>query len=773
MVERKVNKSTSMFIGETSRGIPQPVMFDTHSQVFNNKPPVSLITGSPGSGKDLDVNTLIPTPYGFVKMGDLKVGDKVLDRSFRPCRVTYAGDIKPRQTYKVTLSDNRTIIAGEDHQWAVSTLDASARTDEEQKALRERLSNLYSQSEKIVRMIQKNVSFFFKENEWVDCEMLEEVLQRTGVFIVGNVNTISSIMRRYAVLATKEQYIKGIYLHTSLRYNIYVALQAILEELIECRENSFYGEKILTTKELVKYLKNSSLSLRTVVPKDGSDRYTTGFLEENGISSKNKDLLPLLANIGDSLSYGAVSMRRTELDYLISTIAGKTPDLKENTSQMYTLESKDTQAIARINFLAHSLGVNSFISGDKKKVTFEVGKIFNEELDRNNYTHIVSVSKLDKRETRCISVDSADHVYLATEGFIPTHNTFLAMTLTCLSAVLGKTTVVLDPKGDFLSLNELKGDIGDVSFWSLRDRKKAGILDPFYMAKTDGEKLSLVLEVLSLFLGGLSDDKMRVLSPVIKDTIEAEVPSLLLLKENLEISPESEARNIGTQLDTISKLPFANLCFSPGTSRRSEISIEEGVTVVTMAGLELSPDADSATAGNKTRLSSAVFFLITDFIKRVMHESSEDSVKTVIIDEAWAVLSTPAGARVIKELALLGRSKNVAMVLITQNTSHLSGIDSANTIATRFAFRTNEKEGVDIVHDMGLPPEENFEKILTGLASGECLMSDWRGRFSTVQISQYNKRWKDAFETNPMEKMKKRREQEKASKQRALEKQKR
>ena len=74
---------------------------------------------------------------------------------------------------------------------------------------------------------------------------------------------------------------------------------------------------------------------------------------------------------------------------------------------------------------------------------------------------------------------------------------------------------------------------------------------------------------------------------------------------------------------------------------------------------------------------------------------------------------------------------------------------------------------------MGLPPEENFEKILTGLASGECLDSDWRGRFSTVQISQYNKRWKDAFETNPMEKMKKRREQEKASKQRALEKQKR
>src|SRR5699024_4898685 len=107
MARLKVNKTTSMFIGETSGGIPQTVMFDTHSQVFNNKPPVTLITGSPGSGKDLDINTLIPNPYGFVKMGDLKVGDKVLDRKFRTCRVTYVGDIKSRQTYEVTLSDGR------------------------------------------------------------------------------------------------------------------------------------------------------------------------------------------------------------------------------------------------------------------------------------------------------------------------------------------------------------------------------------------------------------------------------------------------------------------------------------------------------------------------------------------------------------------------------------------------------------------------------------------------------------------------------------------
>lgn len=228
------------------------------------------------------------------------------------------------------------------------------------------------------------------------------------------------------------------------------------------------------------------------------------------------------------------------------------------------------------------------------------------------------------------------------------------------------------------------------------------------------------------------------------------------------MSEKPEARNIGAQLDLISKLPFASLCFAPGSRRQKEISIDEGVTVVTMAGLELSPDGgpQGGLTGNKARLSSAVFFLITDFIRRFMHDSADTKPKTVIIDEAWAVLASAEGSRVIKEIALLARSKNLSLVLITQNTSHLDKIDVDNTISTRFAFRTDKKEGETIVADMGLPNGEGFEAILTSLGQGECLMQDWQGRYSTVQISQYNQRWKEAFETNPMEKMRKKRERD-------------
>lgn len=43
--------STSMPIGETATGLPTPVFFDPHYAIRINRPPVSLITGSPGSGK--------------------------------------------------------------------------------------------------------------------------------------------------------------------------------------------------------------------------------------------------------------------------------------------------------------------------------------------------------------------------------------------------------------------------------------------------------------------------------------------------------------------------------------------------------------------------------------------------------------------------------------------------------------------------------------------------------------------------------------------------
>lgn len=338
--------------------------------------------------------------------------------------------------------------------------------------------------------------------------------------------------------------------------------------------------------------------------------------------------------------------------------------------------------------------------------------------------------------------------------------TFLALTLATTSIVLGKKTIILDPKGDFMHLANLQSDLGELVFWNLAAGNKAGILDPFYLSDDDGEKLSLAISVIDMFVGGLSGEDLTALSPIVQDVIKSANPSLLKVTEMLRASENPNARALGTQLTIIRRLPHSNLCFAPGVKKRASIDLTKGTTIINMAGLGLpkeseakSENTSSQNRNHKARFAQAVFFLITDYILRVMEQDDTPGPKTVIMDEAWAVSSTEAGADCIQSLSLLGRSKQLSLMLITQSTTHLSRLDIENTISTHFAFKTGNKEAAKIAVDMGLPEGERFEEIFLQLDTGECVMKDFLGRFSTVQITNYNKKWNEAFETNPLERM--------------------
>lgn len=333
--------------------------------------------------------------------------------------------------------------------------------------------------------------------------------------------------------------------------------------------------------------------------------------------------------------------------------------------------------------------------------------------------------------------------------------TFLALTLTTISAITGKTTVVLDPKGDFLSLMNLEDQIGDFNLWDLSNSRRKGILDPFYMAKDPGEKLSLVISLIDLFVGGLSGSQLTALSPIIKDVIEAPNPSLTLVMNELRSSRNTEARDLGTKLDIISRMPFAKLCFAPSNRANKNIEINKGLTVITLLGLELPADAEAAKADNKGRLASGILFLLTDFVRRIMMNDESRNPKTIVIDEAWAVLASKVGVDTIKSLSLLGRSKQLALILITQTPAHLEGIDIENTITTRFAFRSTTKDAGNTVRAMDLPQGEGFEETITSLEGGECLMQDFLENFSTVKITSWREDWAIAFNSNPLHKLRK------------------
>lgn len=78
--------------------------------------------GPTGLGKALWVETPIPTPTGWTRMGDLRVGDEVFDRRGRVTKVIGAFDVQHgRPCYEVIFSDKSSIIADDEHLWFTTT----------------------------------------------------------------------------------------------------------------------------------------------------------------------------------------------------------------------------------------------------------------------------------------------------------------------------------------------------------------------------------------------------------------------------------------------------------------------------------------------------------------------------------------------------------------------------------------------------------------------------------------------------------------------------
>lgn len=76
-----------------------------------------------GVGKLEPYSSRIPTPTkrGFTRMGDLKVGDYVFDRTGRPTKILDIFEQGVTDIYKVTFSDGRSVLCGKEHLWTVKT----------------------------------------------------------------------------------------------------------------------------------------------------------------------------------------------------------------------------------------------------------------------------------------------------------------------------------------------------------------------------------------------------------------------------------------------------------------------------------------------------------------------------------------------------------------------------------------------------------------------------------------------------------------------------
>ncbi|MEM7338154.1 MAG: replicative DNA helicase [Actinomycetota bacterium] len=92
---------------------------DLDEQLAGLQPNALYVVGArPAMGKALALDTPLVTPTGWSTMGQIHVGDEVIDEQGRPCAVTYKSPVYvDHECFEVEFDDGSVIVADAEHQW--------------------------------------------------------------------------------------------------------------------------------------------------------------------------------------------------------------------------------------------------------------------------------------------------------------------------------------------------------------------------------------------------------------------------------------------------------------------------------------------------------------------------------------------------------------------------------------------------------------------------------------------------------------------------------
>lgn len=397
-----------------------------------------------GDGKALAIDTSIPTPNGWRKMGELQPGDKVFGGDGKPCNVVAITDVMlDRPCYEVVFADGDRIVADANHEWVVNKRWKESKTIATTKQMHDYGLNVSDGKRK-----------WFDAAWTVDVSDSVEINQQDhrnvidpyalGVWL-GDGNTSDSMMTCHKSEA--DHYIQnfakaGIVCGAPKKSNGNAV-----------RFTIGYGSS-MTTDRIDEYrrgiaLVSGGLSVRQAAIATGAEpmrlaKYTKSEpLPDTSFSTKLRQL-GLLGNkhIPDSYLFSSEASRLALLQGLMDT------DGSISKRGQCEYVSKLRHLIESVSTLVSSLGIKSgnvmtkMIDGTPYyRLTFTATEkpVFRlqRKLGRQVITNakclktkaIKSITKVDSVPVKCIQVDSADRTYLCGSKFTKTHNSQVSISM--------------------------------------------------------------------------------------------------------------------------------------------------------------------------------------------------------------------------------------------------------------------------------------------------------------------------------------------------------
>lgn len=386
--------------------------------------------GVQGGGKLLSMEELVLTPKGWVRNGDLKVGDYVSTPFGKPARITAVFDHKDKDIYKLTTSDGRSCECGLEHLWAIRT------NKQRGKFLKEKDPSKYLtilETKDLIDRLEKGKKSYiqipyaqeFEEKELTippyvlgvmlgDGCLTPKSWQQPTFFTISN--SEQDVLDKVAELSKAER----VYHHPS------------------CYCKQFYTKEAARYREYCEKVGLMTYSHEKYIPKE----YLDGSIEQR------KQLLYGLMDTDGSVDvHGCFSFCTTS------------PKLKDDF--VYLCRSLGYQAKVKIDKrdkYKSGCGYNiAVLTSDSIFTSKKHLEKYNKWLSRpkryvreGKHVYVKSIEKIGVSDARCILIDDPLHLYI-TRDFITTHNTY--------ASVLACAQYVHDPLFRALYLRNNLGDL--------------------------------------------------------------------------------------------------------------------------------------------------------------------------------------------------------------------------------------------------------------------------------------------------------------------------
>lgn len=282
---------------------------------FYYKPKAVMTISMPqGTGKEQPLSSKILTPEGWITMGEVKVGTKVIGADGKVCNVTGVFPKGIKDVYRVTFDDHTYVDCGLEHLWEVQTrYDRRNKKDcrivnTEEMLKNYKIKNLNNYSVRLVKPIQfKNK---LTENDLhpylLGCLIGNGNFRKDQIRLTQNDEEVINRIREKLPFNIKIQKYSQNYQYGIVRKNKKGRTKNLVSELLKQ-----YGllekkshEKFIPDKYLFSNINNRIELLRGLMDTDGNSFTNNSGAQYTTTSEKLKDnVIELIRGLGGKATY--------------------------------------------------------------------------------------------------------------------------------------------------------------------------------------------------------------------------------------------------------------------------------------------------------------------------------------------------------------------------------------------------------------------------------------------------------------------------------------